>query len=318
MRNGSFGLICAFLLTGCAHQLPKNDAIAFQTLATANRDSFQALAQSESDSVTTFVSRRLEEGVGAISYKNCDKTPVEGGSLPCTAVWTPKIGKPIELRPTAAKTRALIGGLAGYGEQMATLAKAEDVTELQSSADGVATSIKALGTALGMGPLANVIIDAAAWIGKRRMIEKRRSALLEAAREADPSVQLAARRLGEISTLLRGNLTDTAHSRITDAHLAIGANKAASSRAAAKSDAGGELAPRAPVSTAEALTELVQATQDLEAARDLSTDYSALGVAHDKLVKALANPKQSTAHVLADVKTFLTLLKAAETATKGK
>lgn len=331
MGHRSIVLLATVLLGGCAHKLPVDDATAFRTLATANRDSFQALAKSENDSVTTFVSRRLEEGAGDVSYVGCKLAPVgDEAKQPCTVVWAPKSGKGFELRPTAPATRALIGALAGYGDQMATLAEAKDVTQAQASVDGVATSIKALGTAVGLGPIAGVIVDATSWLGKGRIVDKRRRALLAAAEKADKAVQLTSVRMGEIAVRLRDNLSVTANSRITDAYLRVGEAKAAIATTAADSlnDAGSEAATDATPATAAsaagpspmatAFAELVQATQDFQAARNLSVDYSSLGTAHTKLIRALRDPKRSTAEALADLKTFLTLLKAAENATKGK
>lgn len=331
MGRSSIVLLVAVLLAGCAHKLPVDDATAFRTLATANRDSFQALAKSENDSVTTFVSRRLQEGIGEVSYVGCKLAPVgDEAKQPCTVVWADKVGKRFELRPTAPATRELIGALAGYGDQMATLAEAKDVTQAQASIDGVATSIKALGTAVGLGPIAGVIVDAASWLEKGRMVDKRRRALLAAAEKADEAVQLASVKMGEIAVRLRDNLSVTANSRITDAYLRVGDAKAAIAAAAADSQDGvsseaatevtlAAVAPAAgPSLMANALAELVQATQDFQAARGLAVDYSSLGTAHTKLIEALRDPKRSTAEALADLKTFLTLLKAAETATKGK
>lgn len=331
MDHRSILLLAALLLGGCAHKLPVDDATAFRTLATANRDSFQALAKSENDSVTTFVSRRLEEGKGEVAYVGCKLEPTgDEAKQPCAVLWSPKTGQPIELRPTAPATRALIGALAGYGDQMATLAEAEDVTQAQASVEGVATSIKALGTAVGLGPIAGVIVDAASWLGKGRMVDKRRRALLAAAEKADPAVQLASRRMGEIAVRLRDNLSVTAHSRISDAYLQLSESKAPNATAVAdgqetsrsEANAGppqeSDTIAAGPSPTASAFAELLLATQDFQAARDLSVDYSSLGTAHTKLIRALRDPTRSTAEALADMKTFLTLLKAAETATKGK
>lgn len=121
---------CRSASGGCAHKLPIDDAVAFRTLATANRDSFRALAKSANESLITFVSRRLQEGAGEVSYVGCKLAPIgDEAKQACTVVWTPKLGKGLELRPTAPATRALIGALADYGDQMATLAEAKDVTQ---------------------------------------------------------------------------------------------------------------------------------------------------------------------------------------------
>jgi hypothetical protein len=310
MRYRALGLIALVALSGCAHKLPSDEALAFKTLASANKDSFQALATSEHDAVSLYVARQLQVDKGKVAYVNCGLIAPADAQTPCAVIWTPPSGDPIELRPTAANSRALIGALASYGEQMATLAEAKDITEAQSSADGVTTSIKALATAVGFGPIAAVAIDGASWAHKTAIVNNRRRALLQAAEKADPAVELAAQRMKAIATRLKNNLVLTASTRLSDASLAIAAEQEL-----LRKKAPGK--PGDPKIIAASTAEMVKAANDLQAGRDLSTDYSALRSAHAKLISALKKPKGSTAEALADIKTFLTLLKAADTATKG-
>lgn len=312
MRMRSLVLAAATLVGGCAHNLATDEATAFKTLANANRDSFRSLATSESDAVTVFVRHRLEEGNGSVAYQNCKLAPPPAEvALPCVVVWTSPLGRKIELHPTAANTRALIGALADYSDEMAALAEAKDVTEAQSATEGVGTAVKALATAAGAGPIASVIVDAALWVEKGRMIDKRRRALLQAAEKANPAVQRVATLMHDIGERLRSNLQFTADSRLSDAALEIGAANVAPVPV-------GKPANDLQGVRGAAFADMVQAEQDLQAARDLNTDFGALSRAHTTLIAALRDPKRSTADALADLKTFLGLLKAAETATKGK
>jgi hypothetical protein len=283
---------------GCVHQLPSDEATAFKTLASANRDSFEALAKTEDQSVKMFAQRRVVEGNGFLAPEGCHQAKPEET---CALVWHPSSGVGFRLEPTAANTRALIGAIADYGDQMATLAEAKDVTDAQGSLDGVSTAVKGLMTAVGIPAIGAVVVDAAIWLQKGRMVDKRRRALLQAAETADPAVQLAAKRMGEITGHLRGNLMMTAGERIADASLATAPgpeNKTAAGERRA------------------ALADMIQAAQDLQSARELSTDYSSLATAHSKLVTALRDPRRRTSEVISDLKTFLSLLESAKAAAK--
>ena len=298
MKRTMLTLPLLLFAAGCAHQLPSDEATAFKTLASANRDSFEALAKTEDQSVKMFAQRRVIDGNGFLAPQGCHQAKPEET---CVLVWNTSSGVDLRLEPTAAKTRALIGALADYGEQMATLAEAKDVTEAQGSLDGVSTAVKGLMTVVGIPAIGGVVVDAATWFQKGRMIDKRRRALLQAAQTADPAVQLAATRMGEIIKHLRNNLMMTAGERIADASLA------AAPGSENKTPAGEKRA---------ALADMIQAAQDLQSARDLSTDYSSLATAHSKLVTALRDPRRRTSEVISDLKTFLSLLEAAKAAAK--
>lgn len=295
MKSTVLSLSLAVLLSGCAHQLPTDQATAFKTLAAANRDSFQNLAAAEDESVRMFVQREVLSGNGAVRPTGCGLAITDKN---CVLVWESTRGTKIELAPTAANTRAVIGALADYGDQMATLAEAEDVATAQASVEGVSTAVKGLATAVGLGPIAGVFIDAATWAGKAQIIDKRRRALLQAARTANPAVQAAATRMQQISAHLQSNLTVTARSRIDTANLTL--RDAASSKE----------------QRIAAFADMTDAAQDLQSARDLSTDYRPLGTAHNKLIAALEDPKRRTSEAIADLKTFLSLLEAAKAANK--
>lgn len=298
MKRTVFTVPLLLFAAGCAHRLPSDEATAFKTLASANRDSFEALAKTEDQSVKMFAQRRVIEGNGFLAPEGCHQSKPEET---CVLVWNPSSGAGFRLEPTAANTRALIGALAAYGDQMATLAEAKDVTEAQGSLDGVSTAVKGLMTAAGITAIGPVILDAAIWFQKGQMIDKRRRALLQAAETADPAVQRAAKRMGEITGHLRDNLMMTSGERIADASLATAPGPENKAPAAER---------RA------ALADMIQAAQDLQSARQLSTDYSSLATGHTKLISALKDPRRRTSEAISDLKTFLSLLEAAKAAAK--
>ncbi len=319
--------VSAFALVGCATALPTDEATAFQKLATANRDAFSGLAKTESEGVIGFATDHYQ--AGSLSPAGCELAATETS---CVIVFTLAPAPPIILDQTAPKTRALIGALADYGDRMATLATAKDITDAQGAAAGVGTAVKALATAVGVAPIAGVIVDAAVWAEKNALVNARREALRQAATKADPAVDAAARKMGVIAMHLKQNIETTASSRLLESQLQLAAIKKAEQADEAQltalsppRDAATVLARDRMVAQLDrdrsdaraAVANIIQAAHDLQAARDLDTDYTPLSKAHAKLVKALAEPHPSVSEVLGDLDTFLGLLKRAEAAAKG-
>jgi hypothetical protein len=306
MSSRIVALLVALAIGGCAHSLPTDQAEAFRTLATANRDSFGALGKQESEAVSALIMREAAAGRGVVSSEHCDLAPRDADrGKPCALVWKDaRSGAEVTLRPTAANARAVIGALSVYGDQMATLAEAQDIAQAQASVASVGKAVNGLFAAVGVPPIGAVVVDALAAIQKSRLVDQRREVLLVAAERADPAVALASDRMTEISRRLQSNLTIAASKRLSDAELAYRAPVA------------GETAAAAQARRTAALAEMVKGSNDLQAARDLATDYSALADAHRKLIAALRRPEGSTADAIADLKTFLGLLKAAEGAVK--
>ncbi len=284
----------ALVLAGCATALPTGEATVFQKLAGADRDAFDGLARAESDAVTGFAMDHYQ--AGALAPADCGGGP---SAKPCAITFTLSPAAPLRLEQTAPQTRALIGALADYGDRMALLATAKDITDAQGAAAGAGTAVKALATAAGAPAIVGVVVDAAVWAEKSALVNARRKALLQAATAADPAVGKAAARMGAIAEHLKSNLQTISASRIDQAQLDL---------LAAKQD---------PAAARAAVAAMIQAAHDLQAARGLNTDYSALATAHQKLVAALKDPHPSLSEALGDLNTFLGLLKQAQAATKG-
>lgn len=289
-------------LGGCAHKLPTDQATAFRTLASGDRDAFANLAKSENEAVTAFVTNQVSAGQGSVSTANCDLQPAPDASgRPCAVVW-----KTIQLRPTAPHTRKLISAVSDYGEQMATLAEAKDIQEAQGSVSALGKAVNGLFTAAGVPPIGGALMDALVKIQQSRLVEQRRLMLLEAAQQADPGVRAAAATMTRISERLQANLQVTAVDRLTSAEGVL------------KTPVAGEGASAAQARRTKALGDMVKAANDLQTARDLDTDFSPLADAHAKLVEALRNPEGDTASALADIRAYLGLLKAAAVAAKDE
>ena len=319
--------VAALALVGCATALPTDEATAFQKLASADRDAFAGLAKVESDAVAGFASDHYQAGLLAPS--GCGLAATD---KPCAITFTLAPAAPVTLEEAAPKTRAIIGALADYGDRMATLATAKDITDAQGAAAGVGTAVKALATAAGAAPIVGVVVDGAVWAEKNALVNARRKALLQAAAKADDAVGVAADQMTRISAALKSNVQATAAARLSQAQLDLAIIKRAELADQAQLAAlSPPKDPTAVLARYQVLTQLdrdrgdarsavgamIQAAHDLQAARDLDTDYAPLKRAHGKLVKALAEPHPSISEALGDLNTFLDLLKQAEAAAKG-
>ena len=274
------------VLAGCG-TLPAEEAGAFRTLASADRDAFTALAQRESDTVNAIA---LSRPLSSVERENCGI----GKTGPCALVVDLGNGGKLSLSPTAPETRALIGALADYGTSMAELAEAKDVAAAQEAAGKAGGSVKGLialvpGAPTVVGP----IIDGIVWGAGQGLVQKRRQALLAAAEKADPAVQLAATRMGAISTRLRSNLERASVMKLDAAWEAW------------------QRAPDQPTRTA-AFQAMTAAAADVNAARQIRIEYSALAQGHARLVAALRG-NGDIAAALGELETFVGILAAART-----
>lgn len=295
--------LLALVLSGCA-ALPAKQAGAFSTLAGADRDAFEALAAQENAALTDYAKGYLRRNPGSrVEVRDCQLSPALPGPRPmpaCKVVLIPRTPasmpagvtlEPISIAAAAPQTRLLIGGLADYGASMAELAEAKDLDDARAATSKVGDSVKGLvATIPGAPALAGAVIDIAVWATNQSFQQKRRKALLEAARNADGAVQTAARQMGVISLRLRENLELAALEKLTEANEAY---------AAAPND--------------QTFTALVTATAQVNAARSVRTDYSALAKGHQDLIRALEDDVDPVA-ALGEIQTFVSLVAAAKTA----
>lgn len=280
----------ALLLSGCG-TLPAGEAGAFRTLASANRDSFTGLSQRESDLVNAIA---LSQPTASVERENCDL----GGTGTCALVVELADGGRFILSPTAPETRALIGGLATYGDSMAELAEAKDVDAAQDAAAKAGASVKGLAAMVPGAPsIIGPVIDGIVWGAGQGMVQKRRRALLAAAEKADPAVQLAARRMGEISGRLRSNLERASVMKL---------------------DAAWAAWQRAPdeATRAARFQAMATAAAELNTARQIPIDYSALAQGHARLVEALRG-NGGLGAALGELQTFVGILNAVRTAAEA-
>lgn len=277
----------ALILAGCA-TLPADEAGAFRTLSSADRDAFTALGKQESDVVNAIMLARDD---GSLERDNCDL----GGSGACELVLQFPREPEWRLGPTAPETRALIGALAAYGDSMATLAEAADVTAAQEAAGKAGGSVKNLVNLVPGAPsVVGPVIDGIVWASNQGMVQKRRSALRQAAEKADPAVKLAAERMEAISARLRSNLERAAVRKL---------------------DAAWEAWQRAPdaATRQQKYMAVTAAAAELNTARQVRTDYSALADGHHKLVQALNGAGDPVA-AMGELETFIGILSAARAA----
>lgn len=303
-------IVCAALmssglaLSGCA-TLPAKQAGAFNALAAADRDAFQALATQENAALTDFAKGYLQRNPTAkVETRDCDVSSVipapAAPPAPCKVVLLPArppglpaavVVEPISITVAAPETRALIASLADYGATMAELAEAKDVEAAQAATTKVGTSVKGLIAIVPGAPaLLGAVVDLAVWAGNQSFKEKRRKALYEAALNADGAVEKASEAMGAIALRLRSNLEFAAKAKLVAAEEAY------------------SLTPNDQTFTA-----LVTATAEMNAARAVRTDYSALSKGHKALVQALKNDADPVV-ALGQLETFLGLLNAARTA----
>lgn len=281
-------IVSAALLLSACGTLPAPEAGAFRALSAADRDAFAALAQKESDTVNAIV---LDRPSGSLERNNCDL----GGQGACELLVAFPDGAQFRLSPTAPETRALIGALAAYGDSMASLAEAKDVKAAQDAAGKAGGSVKGLIALVPGAPsVAGPIVDGIVWAGAQGLVQKRRVALRQAAGKADPAVRLAAERMGAISARLRSNLERAAVMKL---------------------DAAWEAWQRAPddATRKAKFAAVTAAAADLNAARQIRTDYSALADGHGRLVEAL-NGNGDPAAAMGQLESFVGILTAARTA----
>ncbi|ATQ41384.1 hypothetical protein CSW64_02615 [Caulobacter mirabilis] len=277
----------ALVLAGCG-TLPAREAGAFRTLAAADRDAFVALAAKESETVNAIA---LARPGGSLERDNCDI----GGSGACELLVAFPDGASFRLAPTASETRALITALAAYGDAMAELAEAQDVAAAQAAAGRAGAAVKGLVAVIPGAPtLAGPIVDGVVWASNQGLVEKRRAALRQAAERADPAVRLAAERMGRVSDRLKSNLERAAVMKL---------------------DAAWEAWQRAPDDATRQAQFALAATAavDVNAARQVRTDYRPLADGHATLVQALRGGGDPAA-ALGELQTFVGILTAAKSA----
>lgn len=314
----------ASVLAGCA-TLPAPEATAFKKMASAKKDAFDNVAAAEAAALSSLAAADLDAGVGRFTIASCSGA-VE--SPPCVVTYE-RDGATYPLTTAAPHAGELIAGIADYGAAMAELAEATDLEDAKAGAEAVGAGVKSLAALLPGAPvIVGPLVDAAVWAGQKRIVEKRRQALLGAARKAHPVVKLAGEELGRIAIPLKHNLVRASSQRVTNAATRIGLSQQ-EERALRQQLAGlkptqiversalvrtvgdGSAARRADTE------ELLAAAQGLNAARSIKTDFTGLEKAHAKLLDRLANPEISLEDALKDLNEFLGHVDAIEAAGQG-
>lgn len=331
-------------LSACAG-LPAKEAGVFRTYAAADRDAFVGVAAAERTAVVEVVSETAATGDIPLTFENCNVAETNDSGDPCIAVYatpsevgvarTPSSERDVlKLSQAAPKTRALIGALADYGEEMATLAEAADIAEAKTQTAAVGTAVTGLLSAVGAPPVLGPIIDLAVWGRQKQLVEARREALLQAARKADPGVKLLTVQLRAVTTQLKRNLISANGQKLANARLAALEAKLSSEDLAAQlkrldASAG---SPNSKIPAREALNLaistsaqrartanalLLAAADALQAARNIPTDYSRLEVAHTALLEALEDPDTDLSTILTGLAELVGKINAVKTAAQG-
>jgi hypothetical protein len=316
--------IGAVMLAGCA-TLPAAEATAFKKMASAKREAFDNVATAEAAALSSLAAADIDAGFGRFTVASCSSAV---DSQACVVTYD-RNGATYPLTTAAPHARELVAGIADYGAAMAELAEAKDLEDAKASAEAVGASVKSLAAIVPGAPaFVGPLVDAAVWTGQKRIVEKRRQALLGAARKAHPVVRLAGEELGRIALPLKENLVRASSQRVTNAATRIGLSQQEEQRlrqqiaglkpaqiverAALVRTMGDERVVRRADSQ-----ELFAAAQGLNAARAIKTDFTGLEKAHSKLLDRLANPKISLEDALADLNEFLGHVDAIEAAGQG-
>lgn len=290
--------VAAFVLAGlsaCA-TLPAPEATAFHKLATADRDAFDGLIGRESAALSELAIRRVGAGEGTIRTQHCGPDD----SADCRLDYALD-GTAIVLGAAAPHTRALIGATARYGGQMADLAEARDIQELDDKARAAGGAVRGLIAVVlpGSDAITTPIVDAAVLALHGKLVAKRRRLLLVNAEAAKPAIDTAAARMTEIAGLAKQNILIASAASIRRAQRALGDLHLP--------DPPGANDPLRGERTDAAAT-LIRAGRDLNGARLLATDFSALARAHDALIAKLRDPKASLDGADAYLDDFLAVL----------
>jgi hypothetical protein len=319
-RSIRFAGLCALAaaLPGCTTTLPAEEAAAFKTIAETDRETLAALSRSELDARVRYAQRALRENDGRVIVdEGCGPTS-EGD---CRVSY--RLGDAsVTLVEAVPNVRALMGGIARYGEQMSELAEATDLAEAKgkaSAAGGAAKSLLALvfpGAAV-VGP----IIDAALFAGNASLVTKRRRALLRTAEAADPAIIQAARTLDAVLVPLKDSIIRDASREVSDLQAAILKDQNSEAALRKRQPRKRELTPwsasrieELQQRRADNLALIAEASRKLNAARAIKPDFQALPRAHGEIIKKLRNPKVSTEDALADLNQMLAMLDSLEAA----
>ena len=294
LRAGITAIILASL-SACA-TLPAPEATAFHKLATANRDAFDGLTWRERAALSDLAIRRVGAGQGTIRQQHCGPDD----DAECRLDYDLD-GTGITLGVAAPHTRALIGAVARYGGQMADLAEAKDIKELDDKAAAAGGAVRGLIAVVlpGSDAITKPIVDAAVLALHGKLVAKRRQLLLVNAQAAKPAIDTASSRMTEIAGLAKQNILIASAASIRRAQRALGDLR--------PPDKPGARDPFQAQRTDEAAA-LIHAGRDLNGARRLTTDFSDLAKAHDALIAKLRDPKVSLEGAEAYLDNFLALL----------
>jgi hypothetical protein len=204
------------LVTASCATLPAKEADAFHELSTAQRDAFVGLTETERKALIAFASSARNASGSSWTAQHCGDDPTE--TADCVLTFRDSGGGKFALTTAARNARAVIGGLAKYGDKMAQLAEAKDLATAREKTQAVGAAVKGLATAVDFAvPIVGAVVDLAIFAESARLKEKRRRALLQAARVAQPIVEVAADRLGQIAKPLRANVITVSSQRVRDA-----------------------------------------------------------------------------------------------------
>jgi len=313
------------LVCGCA-TLPAEEASAFKKIAAADRDAVLGLSDAEAQAVGEI---SLQDAVGGDARFILDSGCSSAENAPPCRITIRRGNADYALDTQAPYARKLISGIADYGDAMSTLATAKDLDAAKSSAAAVGGSIKGLAALIpGVGAMPGAVIDLAVWAGQKRLVAKRRAALLAAAEAADPLIAEASAQLTPITVHLRQNLINASSLRTTDAAGRFGLSLTREKQLAAQRDALGQdrilertaldqaIADARDGRRSDALN-LIAAAKALNAAREIDTDFSSLAKAHRKVLAHLQDPQVSLEDALTDLNIFLSHVDALKIAAKG-
>jgi hypothetical protein len=300
--------------------LPAPEAKAFHELATANRDAFGGLVETQTAAFAGLARRGIENGRGRMQQMNCS----DADSGECKLSYDLE-GSDIALGPAAVQTRKLIGAIATYGERMAQLAEARDLDAVAERADAAAGAVQALIVAVAppAGAAVKPILDAAARAHREKLVRRRRAFLLAIATAAKPSVDTASRTMTDIAREVRENLAIAAARSLRASQRALDAGERQERDLVARGEAlrarPGTEEQRDYVDDrldgvrarrGEQVDAMIRAARALNATKELDVDFKPLREAHDALIAKLQDPDMSLEAAMAEVDKFLGLLDA--------
>ena len=151
----------------------------------------------------------------------------------------------------------------------------------------------------GSDAITRPIMGAAVLALHGKLVARRRQLLLVNAQAAKPAIDTASARMTEIAGLARQNILIASAAAVRRAQRALGDLRAP--------DQPGAQDPFRERRTDEAAA-LIRAGRDLNGAKRLRTDFSALAKAHDALIAKLEDSGVSIEGAQADLDSFLALL----------